>query len=545
MKKDNPPGSADALRQKALQKLKKQTGRLHEFSSKDMQHLIAELGTHQIELEMQNEQLRIAQMELDASRRKYADLYDFAPVGYFTFDRRGVIREANLTGAGQLGEGRRELLKKPFSFFLADAESRKTFADHCDAVLRTGAGAACEIRLRRKDGALFSARLQSIVVENDGGKPEFVRSVVSDVTGLKEMEQRLHDSEERYRLMAETSSDVIFQLDAEGRIIYVSPAVNQYGYKPEGIVGSFFTAHIDPRDQARATDAFHRAASGSRIDMLELRLRYATGAPYYAEINVTSVIKRSNGAVIQGISRDISARKSLETALKQTNTDLETVNKELEAFSYTIANDLRAPLRTIEGFARAIIEDYRDRLDGTATDYFSRIRAAAHRMDQYIEAMWALSSVSRRELAENAVDLHEIVEAIAADLQRKQPERKVDFVIADGVKVKGDRELLRIALENLLDNAWKFTANRPAAKIEFGVIETDGNKNFFVRDNGAGFNMAYADQLFQPFRRLHTASEFPGIGIGLAIANNIIKRHGGRMWAEGEVEKGATFFFTW
>jgi light-regulated signal transduction histidine kinase (bacteriophytochrome) len=278
--------------------------------------------------------------------------------------------------------------------------------------------------------------------------------------------------------------------------------------------------------------------------MLELRLRYATGAPYYAELNVTPVIK-SGAAVLQGISRDISARKSLETALKQTNTDLETINKELEAFSYTIANDLRAPLRTIEGFARAIIEDYQDRLDSTATDYFSRIRAATHRMDQYIEAMWALSSVSRRELAENTVDLHELAEAIAGGLQRKQPERKVDFVIADGVKVKGDRVMLRIALENLLDNAWKFTGNRPAARIEFGVIETDGKKNFFVRDNGAGFNMAFADQLFQPFHRLHTMSEFPGIGIGLAIANNIIKRHGGRMWAEGEVDKGATFFFSW
>jgi PAS domain S-box-containing protein len=545
MKKDNPPDSAAALRRKALQKLKKQTGRLRELSSQDMQHLITELGTHQIELEMQNEELRKAQLELDASRRKYADLYDFAPVGYFIFDRRGVIREANQTGAGQLGLSKRELLKKPFSFFLADAASRTVFADHCAAVLQSGVGAACELGLKRKDGSSFSARLQSIGIENDEGAPEHVRSVVSDITSLKEMERLLHDSEERYRLMAETSSDVIFQLDAEGRITYASPAVNRYGYKPETIVGTPFSAHVDPRDLAKAMDAFKRVASGIRIDMLELRLRYATGAPYFAELNVAPVIKHANGAVIQGISRDISARKSLESALKQTNADLETVNKELEAFSYTVANDLRAPLRTIEGFARAIIEDYQDRLDATATDYFSRIRAAAHRMDQYIEAMWAMSSVSRREFSENTVDLHEVAEVIAGDLRRKQPERKVDFIIAESVKVKGDREMLRIALENLFDNAWKFTGNRPAATIEFGVIEADGIKHFFVRDNGAGFNMAFADQLFQPFHRLHTMSEFPGIGIGLAIANNIIKRHGGRMWAEGEVDKGATFFFTW
>jgi light-regulated signal transduction histidine kinase (bacteriophytochrome) len=147
-------------------------------------------------------------------------------------------------------------------------------------------------------------------------------------------------------------------------------------------------------------------------------------------------------------------------------------------------------------------------------------------------------------LAENTVDLHEVVEAIAGDLRRKQPERKVDFVIAEGVKVKGDREMLRIALENLLDNAWKFTGGRQTAKIEFGVIEEDGKRNFFVRDNGAGFNMAYANTLFQPFHRMHTDAEFPGIGIGLAIVRNIIERHGGQIWAESSVDKGATFFFT-
>ena len=527
------PSSAKktVLRRNARKKLAGQADRLSDLSRKDMEQLLTELGK--------------AQGELESSRLNYADLYDLAPVGYFTFGRKGVVIDANLTGAGQLGVNKSELISRPFSAFLADSEDRKTFFDHCAAVLRTGAGAACDLKLKRKDGTLFSARLQSIVVKkNDVVMPEYVRSVVSDVTSLKEMEQRLRDSEEQYRLMAETSSDVIFQLNEEGRILYVSPAVNRYGFKPEGITGSFFMAYVDPRDHAKATDAFRRAASGSRVDMLELRLRNATGESYYSEINVTPVMKRGAGVVIQGISRDISARKSLETALKQTNVDLATVNKELEAFSYTIANDLRAPLRSIEGFARAIIEDYTDRLDTTATDYFSRIRAAAHRMDQYIEAMWAMSRVSRRALAENTVDLHEVVEAIAGDLRRKQPERKVDFVIAEGVKVKGDREMLRIALENLLDNAWKFTGGRQTAKIEFGVIEEDGKRNFFVRDNGAGFNMAYANTLFQPFHRMHTDAEFPGIGIGLAIVRNIIERHGGQIWAESSVDKGATFFFT-
>ncbi len=543
MKKVNPPPIA-ALRKKALKKLKEQAGRLPELSSKDTQHLISELGTHQIELEMQNEELRKAQAELDASRRKYADLYDFSPVGYFTFDRRGVILDVNLTGASQIGVDKRELLKKPFSFFLADGEDRKTFADHRAAVLRTGAGAACELKLKRQDGALFNARLQSIVAGTEEGGPLFVRSAMSDVTSLKEMETLLRDSEERFRRIAETSADIIFQLDAQGRVVYVSPAVNRYGYKPEAIIGTPFDSYVDSRDLAKAMDAFKRASSGNRIDMLELRLLYATGAPYNVEVNVTPVKKLGATVAVQGIARDITARKSLETVLKQTNTNLEAANKELEAFSFTVTNDLRAPLRTIEGFSRAIIEDYADRLDATAADYFSRIQAATRRMDQYIEAMWTMSRLTRRELTENTVDLHAVAQEIAGDLQRKQPERRVDFVIADGVNVKGDREMLRVALKNLLENAWKFTSNHPSAKIEFGVAEVDGKKTCFVRDNGAGFNIAFADKLFQPFQRLHTDAEFPGIGIGLAIAQHIIKRHGGKMWAEGEVGKGATFYFT-
>jgi PAS domain S-box-containing protein len=572
MKKVNPPPAGAALRKKALKELKKQTGLLRELSSKDMQHLITELGTHQIDLEMQNEELRKAQGELEASRRKYTDLYDFSPVGYFTFDRRGVIIDANLTGAGQLGVNKPELIKKPFSFFLADTESRLTFADHSAAVWRTGAGAACELTLKRKDGTLYHARLQSIVAGDDEGNPMFVRSAVSDVTSLKEMENRLRDSEERYRLIAETSADVIFQIDRQGKVTYASPAVNRYGYKPERIVGTPFTDYVDPGYVSEATEAFRRAASGQRIDMLGLRLLGADGAPYDTEINIAPVLRGGEVVEVQGISRDITVRKSLENTLKRTNVDLEAVNRELEAFSFTIANDLRAPLRSIEGFSRAILEDYADRLDATATDYFSRIREATRRMDQYIEAMWTMSRLTRGELAENTVDLHEVALEITGRLQRKQPDRKVDFVIADGVKVRGDRQMLRVALENLLENAWKFTSKHETARIEFGVadcglriadcgIRTQKSEQqlhvsqseirnpkseivYFVRDNGAGFDMTYMNKLFQPFQRLHAAAEFTGIGVGLAIAHHIIKRHGGRMWAEGEVEKGATVYFT-
>jgi light-regulated signal transduction histidine kinase (bacteriophytochrome) len=165
-------------------------------------------------------------------------------------------------------------------------------------------------------------------------------------------------------------------------------------------------------------------------------------------------------------------------------------------------------------------------------------------MTQLIEALWTMSRLTSGELAENVVDLSAVSHIIALELKKRQPERRVDFIIAEGLKVKGDTDMMRVVLENLLNNAWKFTGRHPSAKIELGVIERDGTRAYFVRDDGAGFDTAFVDRLFRPFHRLHTDSEFPGVGIGLAITATIIKRHGGRIWAEGQVEKGATFFFT-
>ncbi len=241
---------------------------------------------------------------------------------------------------------------------------------------------------------------------------------------------------------------------------------------------------------------------------------------------------------------DITERKQMELSLKETNAELEVVNKELEAFSFTVANDLRAPLRSIEGFARALTEDYTNCLDGAGADYCKRIQAATHRMDQLIAAMFSMAQKTRGQLSLNLVDLTAAAETIAGKLKTQQPDRRVSFTIAKGMKVMADREMLHIVMENLLDNAWKFTAKHPSAAIEVGVTVINGTRAYFVRDDGAGFNMEYATNLFSPFRRLHMDDEFPGVGIGLAIAHHIIRRHGGRMWAEAKPEKGATFYFT-
>jgi light-regulated signal transduction histidine kinase (bacteriophytochrome) len=222
---------------------------------------------------------------------------------------------------------------------------------------------------------------------------------------------------------------------------------------------------------------------------------------------------------------------------------LEVLNKELEAFSYSVSHDLRAPLRAIDGFSQAILEDYHDQVDEEGQDFLRRIQAASRHMARLIDDILLLSRISRAELRHGAVKLSALASAVAAELQKASGKQQVDFIAAPGIEVKGDPNLLRIVMENLLNNAYKFMGNK-SGTIEFGMIVQDEKPVYFVRDTGVGFDMAYANKLFAPFQRLHREDEFEGIGIGLATVQRVIHRHGGHIWAEGEVGKGATFYFT-
>jgi len=229
--------------------------------------------------------------------------------------------------------------------------------------------------------------------------------------------------------------------------------------------------------------------------------------------------------------------------LSHANIELTTVNKELESFNYSVSHDLRAPLRSMDGFSQVLLEGYSDRLDEQGKDYLQRVRSATQRMGILIDDLLSLSRMTGSEMKHELVDLSSLVQSIIAELQKSQPKRQVEFITAPGMTANGDTRLLRLLVENLLDNAWKFTGKHPTARIEFGTTQVGGEQAFFIKDDGAGFDMTYADKLFGVFQRLHAADEFPGTGVGLATVQRIAHRHSGRVWAEGKVEEGATFYF--
>jgi signal transduction histidine kinase len=315
-------------------------------------------------------------------------------------------------------------------------------------------------------------------------------------------------------------------------------------------------ALIRQRDKSRHTPILFLTANDN--SQTQVVRGYAVGAVDYLVKPVVPEFVRSKVAVFVELAKKTELLRrqtqllveSEQAALELAETraelvrDLEHKNRELESFSYAVSHDLRAPLRRIDNFSRAVIESQADRLDEAGRRYLERVREASQHMSQLIDDVLYLSRVTRADLRDHDVDLSALATLILTRLHESEPSRTVEVKVRPGVIVTGDGQLLRIALENLLENAWKFTGRQAQARIEFGVTNASGEPTYFVRDNGAGFDMTYVDRLFGPFQRLHPQGEFPGSGIGLATVQRIIHRHGGRVWAEGLIGQGATFQFT-
>lgn len=353
-------------------------------------------------------------------------------------------------------------------------------------------------------------------------------------------------SKEYVEGILENMLDPLVVTDPEGRIETVNPAAMETlrFTAPELAGRPLSSLFPEPPEALRSESLAALSATGGVRD-LEATLRTKDGRDIPALVSASALTDR-NGRVrgYVGVAKDMTERKRIENALLVAKTAAETANKELEAFSYSVAHDLRAPLRSINGFSQALLENYSDKLDEEGRDFLGRVRAGSARMALLIDDLLRLAQVSRSAVRAADFDISALARDVAAGLKSADPERAVRFVIADGLKAHGDPALVRAALENLIGNSWKYTKRRPSATIEFGETVRDGRRAYFVRDDGAGFDMAFAKKLFSPFSRLHTAAEFEGTGIGLATVQRIISRHGGSIWGESAVDKGAVFYFT-
>jgi PAS domain S-box-containing protein len=328
----------------------------------------------------------------------------------------------------------------------------------------------------------------------------------------------------------------------ELRFVRVNRAVERFfGLARADLVGKS-AFELFPAEQAELFEATDRSAldANALVDLAEEPIATEQGQRWLHTIRVPIVDEHGTPAFLLGISGDITDEKRAAEELRHAKDAAEAANRELESFSYSVAHDLRAPLRSIDGFSEALLEDCADKLDAEGVAYLRRVRGATKRMAELIDDLLALSQVTRSDFERDRVDVGAMARAIVAQLRAAAPERDVAVDISDGLVADADPRLLRIALENLIGNAWKFSAKKPSAHIALGA---EGGA-FYVRDDGAGFDVAYASKLFGVFQRLHAVSEFDGTGIGLATVQRIVQRHGGRIWAEGEVDAGATFFFT-
>jgi PAS domain S-box-containing protein len=338
-------------------------------------------------------------------------------------------------------------------------------------------------------------------------------------------------------------------MDSLGRItVWNAQAVTSFGWsRAEAIGRPLAETIIPPRHREahlRGPARFLHAGEGPALNKrMELTALHRDGREIPVEI-VIFPLRLGDTPTFNAFLHDITERKSAEAQLLRTKEQAESSNRELEAFSYSVSHDLRAPLRTIDGFSQALMEDCADELSERGRQHLERVRSATQRMGQLIDDLLSLSHIARVEMRRTAFNLSDLARRVADELQKGQPERRVEVAIAEGVVADGDGRLLKVALENLLRNAWKFTSKRPVAHIEFGATQGNGGRSFFARDDGAGFDMEYAGKLFGAFQRLHSAKDFEGTGIGLATVARIVQRHGGRVWAEGAVDQGATFHFT-
>jgi PAS domain S-box-containing protein len=433
--------------------------------------------------------------------------------------------------------------------------------------------------LGRRAG-LYSAQLEPVFLTVATGYAFsvaiwFYANALNRLNNQREiMANALQESEAQFRDVVESSPNALILVNEAGQITLVNKqAETMFGYARKALLGQPIEMLV-PEQVRQHHDEFRTAyfkgptsrPMGAGRDLYGIRkdgrqvpveigltpLKTAEGSFVLASIIDISERKEAEQEIAAALAREQAARletkrlnEELEQRVRERTAQLEAANQELEAFSYSVSHDLRAPLRSIDGFSQALLDDYGSILDGSASHFLNRIRAGSQQMGRLIDELLSLSRVTRSEMKRETINLSQIAQTIVEKLKSENPERHVSVTIAPDLIVQADKQLFQAVLTNLLENAWKFTGKTETAEIELGRLpETDQQPVYFIRDNGAGFEMAYADKLFGAFQRLHTPAEFPGTGVGLATVQRVINRHGGRIWAEAEINQGATFYFT-